>query len=316
MNNNFKRTLNFEQDSYGVERRQEWEDSLAQYTGYLPKGIYIKDIDTAMIDMVKNELAPIVKLKKDVGVIESPMPVIFLTSQRWSEITKTFDLTIDEFKDISLPFITVIRNNDIQVGTGQNGYYNIAGRRNWIYLEVPTFESGRKGVDLYKIPQPTSVDISYEVRVFTTKINDQNSASEKIHKSFNALQKYIMVLDHPMPVSLESVNDESELDLEERKLYINNYDLLVKGYILDEKDFEVVSTTNRVATSFELGLSNNHYGKKIKAIGDIILYNFKDKVIIGEIKNNNTYTLGKNMSIFSGSRQEFCNSTEIDYDGC
>lgn len=316
MNQNYKRTLNFEQDSYGVERRQEWADDIAQNSGYLPKGIYIKDIDTSVIDLVKNDLSPIVKLKKDVGVIETNMPVIFLTSQRWTEFTKTYDLTLDEFKDISLPFITIIRNNDIQVGTGQNGYYNIAGRRNWIYLEVPTFESGIKGVDLYKIPQPTSVDISYEIRVFTTKINDQNLSAEKIHKAFNSFQKYINVLGHPMPMKLEGVNDESELDLEERKLFISNYNVLVQGYILDEKDFEVVSTTNRVATSFEINNITKQYGKKLKSIGNMILYDFKEKTIIGELKDKQVYNLGKTMNVFSGTIQEFCISIENEYNGC
>lgn len=302
----YKRTINFEQDSFGIERQQEWLDGIDKFGGYLPKGIYLKDIDTSFIEFVNRELSPVTKLKKSDGIIEEPMPVIFLTAQRWAEFTKTYDLTLDEFKDISLPFITIIRNNDVQVGTINNGNYNIAGRRNWIQLEVPTFENGRKGVDLYKIPQPTAVDLTYEVRVFSSRVNEQNSASEKIHLKFDELQKYLIVHGHPMPVKFESVSDESEMDLEDRKIFITTYEMLVQGYILDEKEFEVISSVNRVATHFEVDDYKKEKGIKMKANFDLVLVDFKNKLIVSDVSNGQSYRVTSSVSVIKKTADEFC----------
>lgn len=246
--NNNKKKLNFKHNGVGDERRQEWVDEIHANTGNLPVGVYIEDIDTSFVEMVKNDLSPIVPRLKHGEVVNEKMPVIFLTSERWAEFTKTWEMT-NEMKDISLPFISVIRNPDVQVGTGQNGYYNIPGRQSWTYLKVPTTIDGRDGLDLYKIPQPTAIDILYEVKIFTSKIIDLNPALEKFLHEFNSIQKYLNVKGHAMPAKNEGITDESVTELEERKMFITSFEILVQGYILDENDFERVSTIERSVIS-------------------------------------------------------------------
>jgi hypothetical protein len=73
-------------------------------------------------------------------------------------------------KNISLPFITIIRKPDIQQGQNQAGLWNIPGNRTYTYTKIPTWDGIREGMDLYKVPQPTSVDLMYEVRLFTNKM--------------------------------------------------------------------------------------------------------------------------------------------------
>jgi hypothetical protein len=92
------------------------------------------------------------------------VPVIFLTIQRWTEFSKTWQFSIN-IKNIELPFITVVRK-DIQQGQNQAGLWNIPGNRSYTYMKVPTWDGARKGFDVYKVPQPTSVDMTYEVRIF------------------------------------------------------------------------------------------------------------------------------------------------------
>ena len=36
-------------------------------------------------------------------------------------------------------------------------------------LKVPTWDGQRKGMDIYKIPQPVPVDITYNIKIFCTK---------------------------------------------------------------------------------------------------------------------------------------------------
>ena len=96
-----------------------------------------------------------------------------------------------------MPFITIVRQPNPQVGNNQSGLYNIPGRNNYTYYKVPTFEGGRKGIDVYKVPQPTSVDITYEVRIFSNKLRDLNKFNTKVLKAFNSIQYYIRVKGHP-----------------------------------------------------------------------------------------------------------------------
>ena len=253
-NNNVRKKLNFKQNHYGVPKRQEWLDEINASVGYLPESVNIRDIDGAFTKMVESELAPIAKLMTKGGIVTEKMPVFFITMDRWSEISKTWDFTTDDkLSEITFPFMTIVRKPDVQVGTGQNGYYNIPGRRNWTYMKVPNTEHGRDGVDLYKIPQPTSIDLNYEVRVFTNYTSDLNSSLELIHKNYNAIQKYVVVKGHPMPTKNESINDESILGIDDRKLFSLSYDILLQGYILDENDFEIVSTIDRMTTIEEFG---------------------------------------------------------------
>jgi hypothetical protein len=249
--NNFNKKYIIKPNSVGYERRQEISDDISQNTGFLPVGIHLKDIDQAFVDFITS-----LKIKGEVVVDKvktiRDIPVIFLTNQKWSEFSRTWEFT-NELKEISLPFITIIRKPDTQIGTGQNGYYNIPGRQSWVYYKVPTNDGGRLGVDNYKIPQPTAVDLNYEVRVFSNKLVTINSVNEKIFIEFDSLQRYINVLKHPMPIKFNSNNDESTLnDFENRRMYINMFDMTVQGYILDESEFEIIPSINRVVSISEI----------------------------------------------------------------
>jgi hypothetical protein len=51
---------------------------------------------------------------------------------------------------------------------------------------------------------------------------------------------------HPMPLHLENIGDESNIDdFENRRFYVQMFEMKLLGYILDEEDYEVVPTINR-----------------------------------------------------------------------
>jgi hypothetical protein len=120
-------------------------------------------------------------------------------------------------------------------------------------MKVPTWDGVRRGVDLYKIPQPTSVDMTYEVRLFTNRMKDLNKFNRLIKRAFQSRQCYISVNGHPMPLHLESIGDESNIDdFENRRFYVQLFEMKLLGYILDEDDFEVVPTANRGIVTIEV----------------------------------------------------------------
>lgn len=240
----FKKQLKLVPQIVGVERREEILDDIAQGGTFLPRGVDYEDMDKSFIEFVEEDL----KIEID----GEQVPVLFLTIQRYSEFTKTWKFT-DKYKNISMPIITIVRRPDVQVGTNQAGLYNIPGRQNWTYYKVPSNDGARQGIDVYKVPQPTATDITYEVRFFTNKMSDLNVLNQKVQKAFNSIQYYIWPKEHPMPVKLMNVGDESNIDdFENRRFYVQNFEMLLQGYILDEKDFIVQPTINRVLTMNEL----------------------------------------------------------------
>jgi hypothetical protein len=59
-----------------------------------------------------------------------------------------------------------------------------------------TWDGIRKGIDLYKIPQPTSVDITYEVRLFTNRMKDLNKFNAMLLKCFfELISKSVCIKD-------------------------------------------------------------------------------------------------------------------------
>ena len=258
----FKKNIDITKNSVGVGRRQELLDNINNEGTFLPKGVGYEDIDSAFVDFIGSELTLTLENEK--------VPVIFLTIQRWSEFTKTWQHS-DKYKNVKLPFITIVRKPDVQVGTNQRTLYNVPTSDGYRYIKVPTLNNGRKGIDIYKIPQPTSVDITYEVKIFTNRINEINTVNSKIQKQFNSRQSYIFPNEHPMPVHLEMVSDESQVDsIDSRKFYIQTFEMVTLGYILDSDDFKIIPSVDRtILTEVIDGVVSKHNPKSE------IIYEFK-----------------------------------------
>jgi hypothetical protein len=254
------RKIDLTNQSVGVQRRQEILDGISEFGTFLPKGVMYDDIDRAVIDFVDNDINLSVNStgSGDSRLVEDKVPVFFFSIQKWGEFTKSWGSS-DEYKDVKMPFITVVREPDVQQGTNQNKFWNIPGRRNWTYHKVSTFKDGRAGVDLYKIPQPTSVDLTYNIRFFSNRMQELNTLHNIIQRKFNALQYYINVNAHPMPLILETVQDESKIeDIDARKYYVQTFEVICKGYILDERDFEIVPAIDRTQLNITTGDSTKY----------------------------------------------------------
>ena len=240
----FRKNLKITKQKVGFEQRQSILDDIANQGTFLPRGVGYEDIDETFIRFVDKDLEIVIDGEK--------VPVIFLTLQRWSEFSKTWQHS-DKYKNVKMPFITIVRQPNPQQGSNQAGLFNIPGRNTYTYMKVPTNEGGRIGVDVYKIPQPTSVDFTYEVRLFCNKMRDLNKLNAKVQYAFNSIQFYVRVNGHPMPVTLENIGDESNIeDFDKRRFYVQPFEMKLAGYILDEDQFEVIPAVNRAMAMFEL----------------------------------------------------------------
>lgn len=281
MQKGYKTNINIVNQKIGFPRRQEILDDIADKGTFLPKGVLEEDMDQSFIEFLKSDKGLVLNIDGE------KVPVLFLTIQRWTEFTKTWEFT-DENKNIQMPFISVVRRPDIQQGQNQAGLWNIPGKRTYTYMKVPTWDGIRKGIDLYKIPQPTPVDITYEVRLFTNRMKDLNKFNSIIQRAFQSRQCYISVNGHPMPLHLETIGDESNIDdFESKRFYVQLFEMKLLGYILDESDYEVIPTINRSLVTLEVDeerIYNDVIFDPVKK-GNQIVYNF-----VWKPKSNNQFT--------------------------
>lgn len=246
MQKGYLTNININPGKIGPERRQEILDDISDRGTFLPRGVMEEDMDQTFVEFLTSDE------RISLVIDGEKVPVIFLTIQRWTEFSKTWQFS-DKFKNIELPFITIVRKPDIQQGQNQAGLWNIPVSRTYTYMKVPTWDGVRRGIDLYKIPQPTSVDMMYEVRLFTNRMKDLNKFNRLIQRAFQSRQCYINVNGHPMPLHLESIGDESNIDdFENRRFYVQLFEMKLLGYILDEDDFEVIPTINRSVMTLEV----------------------------------------------------------------
>jgi hypothetical protein len=266
----YKTDINIVSGKIGPERRQEILDGIADKGTFLPRGVLEEDMDQTFIEFLGSDNG------LSISVDGKKVPVVFLTIQRWTEFTKTWQFS-EEYKNIEMPFITVVRRPDIQQGQNQAGLWNIPGGRTYTYMKVPTWDGVRHGIDLYKVPQPTPVDITYEVRLFTNRMKDLNKFNRAVQRAFQSRQCYINVNGHPMPLHLESIGDESNIDnFENRRFYVQMFEMKLLGYLLDEEDYEVIPTINRMIATLELDerrIYNDVIFEPIKK-GHEVTYNF------------------------------------------
>lgn len=232
-------------EKVGRDRRQEMLDDITDDGTFLPKGVLHADLDLGMLDFVKDRLQLVVSEKK--------VPTInkIITNQNWSQFTETWNFQ-DLDNNVSLPFIATVRMPEVKYGTFQGGAANIPDRRQFFYYTVPTWDGQRKGADVYKIPQPIPVDITYNVKIFCNRMRELNEFNKIVMQTFTSKQAYQQIKGHYIPIVLDDVSDESAKDLEKRKYYIANYKFTMKGLLIDEEEFQISPAITRQVTMFEV----------------------------------------------------------------
>ena len=232
-----------------LPRREQIKDMITKDGTYLPKSLLHADLDRGFLDFVKEKFN-IVSEGKKIPVVD-----ILITTQNWSQFVETWDFqNID--KNIEPPFITVIRNPEVKYGNNPAVMYNIPNRKMYYYMEVPTWDGNRKGADIYKIPQPVPADFKYSVAIICNRMRDLNTLNQKVLETFASKQSYQVINGHYIPITNDLFTDESVMDLEKRKYYIQKYDFTMMGFLIDEEQFEVSPAISRTFQVIETDQRN------------------------------------------------------------
>jgi hypothetical protein len=226
-------------------RRQELLQYIKEDGTYLPKSVLHADLDRGMLDFVKNELKVVTA-----GEIV-PMVDIIITTQNWSQYVETYKF-IDLDYNPDPPYITVVRSPEVKYGSNPSLQYTIPNRKQFYYASVPTWNGNEQGMDIYTIPQPVPVDIKYSVKIVCNRMRELNQLNKIVMQTFASRQAYTFIKGQYVPIILDNVLDESQMTIDARKYYVQNYDFTMLGYLIDEEEFEVKPAIQRITQLFEI----------------------------------------------------------------
>ena len=275
-------------------RRVELLDKINEHGTFLPKSILHADLDGGFLNFVKNDL----RVVTEGNVI--PTTDILITTQNWAQFTQTWNFQ-DLDKNVSPPFITVVRAPEIKYGSLPSLLWTIPNRKQFYYASVPSFDGDRINLDVYKIHQPVPVDIKYSVKIICNRMRELNALNKTILQKFSSRQAYTQIKGHYIPIIMDSVSDESVMDVEKRKYYIQSYDFTMMGFLMDEDEFEVKPGVERIFQLYEVTEGNDNrkrkspsdnpknYNTTIEFVDEDVLVTkrFYDKVDLTLIKTNN-----------------------------
>ena len=220
-------------------RRQELLEKINKDGTYLPKSLLHADLDRGFLDFVKNELRTVVEGKL------VPTVDILITTQNWAQFTETWNFqNLD--KNAEPPFIATVRNPEVKFGSNPALMYNIPNRKQYFYAQVPTWDGQRAGMDIYKIPQPVPVDITYSIKIICNRMRELNEFNRIVLEKFASRQAYANIKGHYIPIVMNDISDESVMEIEKRKYYIQSYGFTMLGFLIDENEFTVSPAVSRI----------------------------------------------------------------------
>ncbi|HEY9706012.1 MAG TPA: hypothetical protein V6C58_26490, partial [Allocoleopsis sp.] len=136
---------------------------------FLPQKLDLEDLDKGVYEFIK---------KLNITVIDEtgnsrPVPVIFNSQELWAERRMNWKSMRSEYgEELTRPFLVLTRTM-VKQGTSPLKR-TIPVKKKFTWLRVPTFDGTLKGYALYKIPQPTYVDVNYEPVFVSTYVADIN----------------------------------------------------------------------------------------------------------------------------------------------
>ena len=230
------------------ERREQLLEYIKEDGTYLPKSVLHADLDRGMLDFVKTELE-VVTAGKVVPLLD-----IIITSQNWTQYLETWKF-VDLDYNPAPPFITVVRTPEVKYGTNPSLQYTIPNRKQFYYASVPTWNGNEQGMDIYTIPQPVPVDINYQVKIICNRMRELNQLNKIVMQTFSSRQAYTFIKGQYVPIIMNNVSDESQMNMDSRKYYVQSYDFTMLGYLIDEEEFEVKPALQRMTQLIEVDTS-------------------------------------------------------------
>jgi len=281
---NMKTNIKIYKNKTLIDRREELLNDIIKHDTYLPESILHDDLDKGMLNFIEENFK-VVSDGKTIPIIPK-----ILTIQKWAEYKNTWEFT-DEDRNIKLPFIAIIRKPDVQPGTNPITQRTIPNRKTFHYSIINTWDGVNKGSNIYKIPQPVAVDITFDISIVCNKFRSLNVFNKLIMQKFTSRQAYTTIKGHYIPIVLDSNSDSTPMELiDGRRFYVQNYQLTMLGYLIDSDEFEVVPAINKLLVVNEFISEKRIKHNTINEIYGV------DEISFNGDNTNKTYSLSKKIT--------------------
>lgn len=213
---------------------------------FFPKGIMYEDLDVGFKDFIQNNIVKNV-LTNDDNKVEVKL---LMGINRMNEYLQTWGDS-DEFKNIKFPLVIATRTPISESGAEPQGMgYNIPKGRLYPYHYEVTNDGNKKIIDVYSIPQPIPVNLTYEMKIFCYFIEDLNKIQINVMKEFQSRQAYMLINGHYITILLDDISDETNFEeYEEKRFYSQTISFTVNGFIMDPNDFKKTTSYMRANIS-------------------------------------------------------------------
>ena len=220
---------------------RELDDNFENFN-YLPQKLELEDHDLG----IKNFIDDLeISMSNENGIL-AKVPLIWLTQELWAERKLNWKEMRGELgEEITRPFMTIYRNSVIP-GTSPLKR-TIPKKMKFRFVKVPTMNGTQKGYDIYKIPQPTYIDCSYTLSLFTHYVVDVNTFYEiLLREGYSDGQGYMKINGYYISSKISDPSENNKTDMDQEKIYKIDIPITVQGKLIDPTNFEKVNTITKV----------------------------------------------------------------------
>ena len=210
----------------------------------LPQRLGIEDLSMGLKKFIENQNLHVI-MKNGMS---KRVPIIYLSQELWSERKMNWrDMRAEGGEEIGRPFIAIVRTS-VKRGTAPNRF-TIPNKKKFTFIKVPTFDGTLKGYDIYKIPQPTHIDIGYEIKFVSHYVEDVDDFNEMIfNRAYSSGQGYMNINGYYISSKMEDPSDESTIDdISAERIYQISVPITVFGKIVDPSEFEKINTIKKIS---------------------------------------------------------------------
>ena len=76
-------------------------------------------------------------------------------------------------------------------------------------------------------------------------MRELNQFNKIVLQKFASRQAYRVINGHYVPIILNNISDESAMEMDKQKYYLQNYEFVMLGFLVDEEEFEVTPGITR-----------------------------------------------------------------------
>ncbi len=211
---------------------------------YLPQKLELEDFGYGLKKLIENQNFSVIYENN----IKRAVPVIYSKQEKWAERKMNWKSMRNEMgEEITRPFIAVSRS-DVKRGTAPLKY-TIPRKKKFTFVKVPTFDGTLKGYYLYKVPQPTYVDIEFKVTFVTHYMEDVDDFYEMmLEQVYSDGQGYMKINGYDITSKIGEPSENNQFDeITSERIYQITFPIIVHGKLVDPSKFEKVNTIKKIS---------------------------------------------------------------------